>query len=112
MKVILLSYDKNHEDLYHTIMTYEHFWPTNEFVFRVPWNNIYPAEIVERFGNKIEPIKTSKKVVPTINNLLKGLDDNDWVLWKDTGNKEKFAREIVWYGRKGGKFINEYNREA
>ena len=27
--------------------------------------------------------------------------------WKDTGNKEEFARNVVWYGRKGGKFINE-----
>jgi len=29
--------------------------------------------------------------------------------WKDAGNKENFAREIVWYGRKGGKFVNDYN---
>ncbi len=29
--------------------------------------------------------------------------------WEGNGDKEKFAREIVWYGRKGGKFINEYD---
>tara|TARA_R110001583_G_scaffold29368_2_gene102906 strand:+ start:4300 stop:6252 length:1953 start_codon:yes stop_codon:yes gene_type:complete len=27
--------------------------------------------------------------------------------WKDAGCKEEFARNVVWYGRKGGKFINE-----
>ena len=27
--------------------------------------------------------------------------------WTDTDNKPKFAREIVWYGRKGGKFLND-----
>jgi len=26
--------------------------------------------------------------------------------WKDAGNKQKFAREIIWYGRKGGKLLN------
>ena len=47
-------------------------------------------------GVTTELIKYSQ---PKICNIVK--------LWKDTGNKEKFAREVVWYGRKGGKFINE-----
>ena len=47
-------------------------------------------------GVTTELIKYSQ---PKICNIVK--------IWKDTGNKEKFAREIVWYGRKGGKFTNE-----
>jgi len=29
--------------------------------------------------------------------------------WSDAGNKKEFARNIVWYGRKGGKFINKFS---
>jgi len=29
--------------------------------------------------------------------------------WIDTDNKKEFARNIVWYGRKGGKFINKFS---
>jgi len=31
--------------------------------------------------------------------------------WKLFGEKEKFAREVVWYGRKGGKFLNRFTTE-
>ena len=28
--------------------------------------------------------------------------------WGETGDKKEFARNIVWYGRKGGHFINKF----
>lgn len=29
--------------------------------------------------------------------------------WKLSGNKKQFAKEIIWFGRKGGKYINNLN---
>mgnify|MGYP003643303742 CR=1 FL=1 len=50
-----------------------------------------------------------KGITSTLKNYSEPKNYNITKIWKDSGNKQEFAREIVWYGRKGGKFINELN---
>ena len=45
IKVIVLTCDIYHDVTNHMITMYEKTWPNNPFVFRVPWNEIYPEFI-------------------------------------------------------------------
>lgn len=81
MKAIVLSCDKYHEIANHMILTYEKLWPTNTLTYRVPWNEAYPASIVERYGDKIEPINTPVEFKATISGLIEDLDDDEWIFW-------------------------------
>ena len=58
MKAIILSCDKYHPIANHMILTYEKLWPNNELIYRVPWNDKYPNDIKNNFGDKVEPINT------------------------------------------------------
>lgn len=59
------------------------------------------GEYVSDIKNGI-PAKLIEYSEPNTYNIIK--------LCQTNGNKEKFAKEIVWFGRKGGKFLNKYNK--
>ena len=81
MKAIVLSCDKYHPIAYHMVLSYEKIWPTNKLIYRIPWNNTYPKDIIESFKNKIEAVKVPLEFKKTIEGLLKGLDDDEWIFW-------------------------------
>jgi len=81
MYAIVLCCDSHHKFAYHTILTYQNLWKSNNFVFRVPWNDVYPEYLKEKFGNKIELIKTPVEFKKTIEKLIEDIDDEEWVYW-------------------------------
>lgn len=81
MKAIVMSCDVYHCMAEHMILKYESLWPGNPFVFRVSWNDQYPNHLENRFGKKIEPIKTNSAFKQTFHQLTQDLDDHEWVYW-------------------------------
>ena len=81
MKAIVMSCDMYHCMTEHMILKYNSSWPDNPFVFRVPWNDQYPNHHEDRFGKKIELIKTNSAFKQTFHQLTKDLDDHEWVYW-------------------------------
>ena len=82
MKAIVLSCDKYHPMTNHMILTYQKLWSTNKLKFLVPWNEEKPVSMVEEFGSsKIELVNTPIEFKKTINGLLEGVDDNEWIFW-------------------------------
>ena len=81
IKVIVLTCDIYHDVTNHMITMYEKTWPNNPFVFRVPWNEIYPEFIKERWGDKVELIKTPVEFKKTIDGLTADLDGDEWIYW-------------------------------
>ena len=81
MKAIVLSCDKYHPITNHMILTYEKLQPSNKLTYRIPWNNKYPQDIVDTFGDKVEPINTPLEFKKTIFGLIEDLDDEEWIFW-------------------------------
>jgi len=81
MKAIVLSCDKYHKIANHMVHTYQKLWPSNPFIFVIPYNDIYPQFIKDKWKDKVELVKTSIKFKQTINNLLKNIDDEEWIYW-------------------------------
>lgn len=82
MKALVLTFDKYKSFAAHMIMCYEQIWPNNPYTFRVP----YQSEEVklyfeEKFGNKVEMIKSPSGIVDTMFALSDDLDENEWVYW-------------------------------
>lgn len=80
MKAIVLTYDKYHPIAEHMIECYNKLWPDNPFVFRIPYQK-YPNLLKEKYGQKIELIKTDSNIVHTMKKLLADIDDDEWVYW-------------------------------
>jgi hypothetical protein len=81
IKVIVLTCDMYHDVTNHMITMYEKTWPDNPFVFRVPWNEVYPEFIKERWGDKVKLIKTPVEFKKTIDGLTEDLDGDEWIYW-------------------------------
>ena len=80
MKAIVLTYDKYHPIAEHMIECYNKLWPDNPFIFRIPYQK-YPYLLKEKYGEKIELIKTSSNIVLTMKKLLEDIEDDEWVYW-------------------------------
>lgn len=80
MKAIVLSCDKYHPTADHMIRTYQHLWPENPFIFRVPYQK-YPNQLKEQHGNNIELIQTPVDIKDTLLTLINDLPDNEWIYW-------------------------------
>jgi hypothetical protein len=96
MKAIVLTCDKYIKFAEHMIHSYQKFWPSHPFVFRVPYGE-YPENFA-RFGDRVElrqtdgakvihPVETptgTKKVSlirNTVLELIKDLPDEEWIFW-------------------------------
>ena len=71
MKAIVLSCDKYHPIAYHMVLSYEKIWPTNKLIYRIPWNNTYPKDIIESFKNKIEAVRFHLNLKKLLRDYLK-----------------------------------------
>jgi len=80
MKAIVLSYDKYHPLADNMIQSYEEIWPSNPFVFRVPYQK-YPKYLKDKYREKIELWETPSEIKPTVLSLLSDLRDDDWIYW-------------------------------
>ena len=80
MKAIVLSYDRNHPLVDHTLATYMKHWPSNEFVFRVPYQQ-RPTWLENKYAGRIEPIETDSSIKGTVLTLVSDLQDDEWVYW-------------------------------
>ena len=81
MYAIINCCDRFHIFAYHTILTYQILWEDNPFIFRVPYNDIYPKYIKDKFGDKVELIKSKKPFLDTILSLTKDIDKNEMIYW-------------------------------
>ena len=80
MKAIVLTYDKYHGIADHMINTYMLIWPDNPFTFRVPYQK-YPTFLKKKYQNKVEFIKTDKRIKQTLMSLIEDLSDDEWIYW-------------------------------
>lgn len=80
MKAVVLTCDKNIKIADHTIYTYEKLWPNNPFTFRIPYQQ-YPDFLSEKYGSKVELIKTDSPIKATVLKLLEDFDDQEWIYW-------------------------------
>lgn len=82
MKALVLTFDKYKPFATHMIMCYEQLWPNHPFTFRVPYQSEEVKEFFEdKFGSKVEMIKSPSGIVDTMFALSDDLDENEWVYW-------------------------------
>lgn len=82
MKALVLTFDKYQPFAAHMIMCYEQIWPNNPFTFRVPYQSEDVKEYYgNKFGPKVEMIKSPSGIVDTMFALSDDLDENEWVYW-------------------------------
>ena len=81
MKAIVLSCDKYHPLADLMMHTYQKLWPDNPFVFRVPYNEVYPQWLQDKYKGKIELIKAPFPVKETMKTLLSDIPDDEWLYW-------------------------------
>lgn len=77
----VLTYDKHFPFANHMIHTYQQKWPDNPFIFLVPYNDMYPNELKEKYGDNIELVKSDPSIRATILNLINRFDDEEWIYW-------------------------------
>ena len=74
MKAIVLTCDKYIKFADHMIYTYQKWWPSNPFTFRVPYGD-YPENLA-KYGDKVQLIPMDcSQIRDTVLNLLKDLPD-------------------------------------
>ena len=81
MKAICFTFDRNMPIMEYVLYTYFKHWPDNPFVFYVPWNNVKPDYLVEKYGDKVQLLQTDSAVKPTIRTLLSVVDSNEFIWW-------------------------------
>jgi hypothetical protein len=81
MKAIVLTCDKYHPLADLMMHVYQKLWPDNPFVFRVPYNEIYPQWLKDKYKEKIELIKAPYPIKETMKTLLNDIGDDEWIYW-------------------------------
>lgn len=81
MKALCFTFDRNMPILEYVLYTYFKCWPDNPFVFYVPWNNVKPDYLVEKYGDKVQLLQTDSAVKPTIRTLLSVVEPNEFIWW-------------------------------
>ena len=82
MKALVLTFDKYRPFAEHMMMCYEQLWPDNPFTFRVPYQSEEVKDYyLQKFGDKVEMIKSPSGIVDTMFALSDDLDENEWVYW-------------------------------
>jgi hypothetical protein len=78
MKAIVLTCDKYHPFANHMISAYKELWPNNPFTFIVPYQKNIS---LSKLGKKVILKKSPVEIKETVMELLKGIDDNEWIYW-------------------------------
>jgi hypothetical protein len=79
MKAIVLSFDDQLEIANFVVESYHRLWPDCPFTFRIPYAKREPASVFK--ARNIEPISTPRDIRSSMQNLLGGLPDNEFVYW-------------------------------
>jgi len=85
MKAIVLTFDKYHPIVDHMIHTYQKLWPSNPFIFRIPYER-YPKFLADKYEDKIELLHKKagidpRKIKYTVLFLLDDIADDEWIYW-------------------------------
>jgi hypothetical protein len=110
MKCIVLSYDKDINMVDLLITSWEINYPNNPFIFYVPYNEIFPQWLKDKWGNKIELVKSKKEITLTIKTLLTYTERDEWVLWNRSDDyiehiDNEFINSIVEYTKDCGEDV-------
>jgi hypothetical protein len=62
------------------IATYKNIWPSNPFIFRVPYQK-NKSYLSDKYGESVEMVESPPEIVRTILNLVDGIDENEWIYW-------------------------------
>jgi hypothetical protein len=82
MKALVLTYDKYMVFADHMITRYMNLWPDNPFVFKIPYQHDEVKEHYEKkYNRKVEMIKSPQGIVETIETLLDGMLNEEWMFW-------------------------------
>ena len=98
MKAIIVSYDKYLRFANHTISRYQKQWPSNPFIFRVPYGEAKNLLDFTKYGNKVKLVQTdgakvtysaetsseSNLISPikvTVLKLIEDIPDDEWIYW-------------------------------
>ena len=79
MYAIILTFDRQIEFARLVIASYSKLWPTCPLVFRIPYNEQFPNDLAHRAN--VELIQTEKEIKATMRNLLRDLEDDEFVFW-------------------------------
>lgn len=102
MKCLVLCYDRDINFVDLLISSWNINMPNNPFIFYVPYNDIYPEWLKQKWKNKIILIKSKKEILITIKTLLSYTKKNEWVLWNKCEDyieyiDKKFIKSIIEY---------------
>ena len=75
----MLSYDKNHKYCELTYRMYMDLWPDCPYNFYIPWNETKPEYFIDK--SNVTLVQCSSRIMPTMQALLDGVEDDDWVYW-------------------------------
>lgn len=79
MYAIVLTFDRQIPFAQLVIRSYSKLWKSHPFIFRVPYNEVFPDSLSAR--SDVELIHTAKDIRSTMSNLLLGIDDDEFVFW-------------------------------
>lgn len=79
MKAIVLSFDDQLEIANFVVESYNRLWPGCPLTFRIPYTERDPRSLFT--ARNIEPIPTLRAIRPTIEGLLRGVPDDEFVYW-------------------------------
>lgn len=75
----ILTFDRHRQFARLVIESYSRLWKSHPFIFRVPYNEEFPGSISNE--SDVELVRTSKDVRSTIDNLLLGIGDDEFIFW-------------------------------
>ena len=81
MYAVILTYDAHIGLAQLLYKIYMKLWPECPFIFRIPYQEEGEATKFFKEQSNVELIKTDVKIYKTIESLLVGLNDEDWVYW-------------------------------
>lgn len=78
IKALVLTFDKYRCFTDHMIQRYEELWPDNPFVFHIPYQDNCESS---HSSGRVSFIKSDSSIKATINALVNGLSDEEWIYW-------------------------------
>lgn len=120
MKALCFTFDRNMPIMEYVLYTYFKCWPDNPFVFYIPWNQIKPQHLIDRYGSdKIKLLQTDSAVKPTIRTLLSVVNENEFIWWAqddkyilDFKNKQMITDLYEFNSKDIGGFMFTKNADA
>lgn len=81
MRAIVLTCDRYRLSTKHMLLQYQRLWPGHPFRFRIPYQNVGADFNGIIPPNRLEMVRTSSEIKPTVLQLLADLDDEEMIYW-------------------------------